>query len=83
MGHIFIHNAATTPNHIGIVVLDSNGVRQPINPNGGQQAFTFNGNHYQFNLDTSPFKPGKYKIILNSNLFAQQTIKITIEPRGN
>lgn len=82
-GNIFINNAATPPNHVGLAVLDSNNVSQPVNPRGGSKFFRFRGNHYQFNLCTAPYKPGTYKLQIDSNLFSQQFIQFTVTGGGD
>jgi hypothetical protein len=81
--NILINNAAIPPNVVGIAILDSNSVSQPIVPPGARPPqFRFVGNHYQLQLELENISlpPGDYHLIINSNLFAQQTIPLTIIP---
>jgi Legume lectin domain len=80
-GSKVVTNANKAPNTIGVAVLDSNGVRQPIAaPGSPPPTFGFFFGLYFTGVDTSQLAPGSYRLLIDSNLFGQQTIPFTVVP---
>lgn len=78
-GNKIVSDGTQAPNAIGVAVLNANGVRQPIAaPGSSPPAFNFLLGFYYLGLDTSQLTPGSYTLVINSNLFSQQTIPFTV-----
>lgn len=81
-GNNFVTNAVTPPNAVGIAVLNSNGVRQPVKaPDGSLPVFVYLPffNVYALLLSASPYPSGTYQLEVNSNLFTQQTASFVMK----
>jgi uncharacterized protein YjdB len=76
-----ITDAVTSPNAVSIGLANASGTRfAALAPDGTAAAFTFNptAGQYVLTLATQNLPPGAYTLLVNSNLFVQQTTSFTI-----
>ena len=76
-----ITDAVTSPNAVSIGLANAAGTRfAALAPDGTAAAFTFNptAGQYVLSLATQNLPPGAYTLMVNSNLFVQQTTSFTI-----
>ncbi len=80
-GNTAITNALVAPNTVSIGVLNAQGVRQSVlATDGSVPVFKYDPptNTYSLLLATEVYAQGNYQLLINSNLFLQQTVNFTI-----